>query len=125
LSPSWKLGTVLEYQKVKTGRLAFPGRCFGGKNVNPLERIRQHMPELRNSYQVARLGIFGSFARGEANEASDVDILVEFTDCPDLFHFVRLQERLARILGRRVDLVTSDALKPLIKDRILSEVLYV
>ena len=83
------------------------------------------MPELCNSYQVARLGVFGSFARGEASEVSDVDILVEFTECPDLFHFVRLQERLARILGRKVDLVTPDALKPLIRDRVLSEVLYI
>ena len=93
--------------------------------MNPAEQIREHITELRNQYQVASLGIFGSFARGEATESSDVDILVEFNESVDLFHFIRLQYYLAEILGRKVDLVTPDALKPLIKDRILREVLYV
>ncbi|MGI6649379.1 MAG: nucleotidyltransferase family protein [Bacillota bacterium] len=83
------------------------------------------MPELRDTYRVSQLGIFGSFARGEANESSDIDILVEFSDSVDIFHFIRLKYFLAGILGRRVDLVTPEALKPLIKDQILQEVLYV
>jgi len=93
--------------------------------MNPAEQIREHKIELKYRYQVARLGIFGSFARNEATESSDVDILVEFSETVDLFHFVRLQSYLAEILGRNVDLVTPDALKPLIKDRILREVLYI
>ena len=93
--------------------------------MNPTECIREHMSELRDTYRVSRLGIFGSFARGEAKELSDVDILVEFSDCVDLFHFIRLQYHLTEILGRRVDLVTPEALKPIIKDRILQEVLYI
>ena len=93
--------------------------------MNPAEQIREHKTELRDRYQVANLGIFGSFARGEATELSDVDILVEFSETVDLFHFIRLQYYLAEILGRKVDLVTPDALKPLLKDRILREVFYV
>lgn len=93
--------------------------------MNPAEQIREHILELKDRYQVASLGIFGSFARGEASESSDVDILVEFSETVDLFHFIRLQYYLAEILGRKVDLVTPDALKPLIKDRILREVFYV
>jgi predicted nucleotidyltransferase len=93
--------------------------------MNPAEQIREHITELRDRYQVASLGIFGSFARGEATESSDVDILVEFSESVDIFHFIRLQYYLAEILGRKVDMVTPDALKPLIKDRILREVLYV
>lgn len=94
-------------------------------SVNPEECIRAHMSELRDVYLVSRLGIFGSFARGEAKEFSDIDILVEFSDCVDIFHFIRLQYYLKEILGLKVDLVTPDALKPLIKDRVLKEVLYI
>lgn len=97
----------------------------GGIIVNPADCIREHMSELRSAYRVSKLGIFGSFARGEAKESSDVDILVEFNDCVDLFHFIRLQYHLSEILGRKVDLVTPEALKPLTKDRILQEVLYI
>lgn len=93
--------------------------------MNPLDQIREHLPELQNKYQVASLGIFGSYARGEATELSDIDILVEFSENVDLFQFVRLQNFLVTLLGRKVDLVTSDALKPLIKYRVLQEVLYV
>jgi len=94
-------------------------------SVNIAERIRDHISELRDTYSVSKLGIFGSFARGEANEASDIDILVEFSDYVDIFHFIRLQHHLTEILGRRVDLVTPDALKPIIKDQVLQEVLYI
>jgi predicted nucleotidyltransferase len=93
--------------------------------MNPSELIREHLPELRNEYMVSKIGIFGSFARGEATNASDVDILVEFSRPVDLFHFIGLQDRLAEILGRKVDLATPRALKPLIKDQILREVLYI
>ncbi|SFH07204.1 hypothetical protein SAMN05660649_03750 [Desulfotomaculum arcticum] len=93
--------------------------------MNPTEFIREHMPELRDTYRVSRIGVFGSFARGEADESSDVDVLVEFSGCVDLFHFIRLQHHLTEILGRKVDLVTIEALKPLIKDRVLQEVLYI
>ena len=92
--------------------------------MNPAECIREHMPELRDEYLVSKIGIFGSYARGGANNASDVDVLVEFSRPVDLFHFISLQERLAEILGRKVDLATPRALKPLIKDQILREVLY-
>ncbi|WP_347489316.1 nucleotidyltransferase family protein [Desulfoscipio sp. XC116] len=93
--------------------------------MNPVECIQEHMLELRDNYKVSKLGIFGSFARGEAKGSSDIDILVEFSDYVDLFHFIKLQYHLTEILGRKVDLVTPDALKPIIKDRVLQEVLYI
>jgi hypothetical protein len=89
--------------------------------MNPSELIREQLPELREEYLVSRIVIFGSFARGEATEMSDVDILVEFKETVDIFHFIRLQDRLASIPGRKVDLATPQALKPLIKDRILGK----
>lgn len=93
--------------------------------MNPNEIIKEHLNELRDEYYVSGIGVFGSFARGEATEESDVDILVEFERKVDLFHFIGLRDRLAEILDRKVDLVTPKALKPQIKDRILQEVLYV
>lgn len=92
--------------------------------MNPAECIREHMPELRDEYLVSKIGIFGSYARGEATNTSDIDVLVEFSQPVDLFHFIALQDRLAEILGRKVDLATPRALKPLIKDQVLREVLY-
>jgi predicted nucleotidyltransferase len=71
-------------------------------------------------YSVKSLAIFGSVAR---NEASDVDILVEFRENAHvgLFGFVRLQRFLGEILGCEVDLATPDALRKEFKDRILKE----
>ena len=92
--------------------------------MNPVECIREHMPELRDEYLVSKIGIFGSYARGDATSTSDVDVLDEFSQPVDLFHFIALQDRLAEILGRKADLATPRALKPLIKDQVLREVLY-
>lgn len=92
---------------------------------DPMQSLREHIDELRNNYFVSRIGVFGSFARGEATETSDIDILVEFDRAVGLFHFIDLQDHLGRILGRRIDLATPDALHPVIKDQILNEVLYV
>lgn len=93
--------------------------------MNPMELILEHLPELRDTYKVSRIGVFGSFARGEANESSDVDILVEFSQAVGLFHFLELEQRLSEIVGRRVDLGEPESFKPLIKDSILGEVIWV
>ncbi|MBI2735607.1 MAG: nucleotidyltransferase family protein [Rhodospirillales bacterium] len=86
-------------------------------------RIEAHRAELARA-GVRRLGVYGSVARGEANADSDIDILVEFHQTPDLFEFAALRDRLAEILGRPVDLTTPQALKPRMRERILHEVRY-
>ena len=74
---------------------------------------------------VKDIAIFGSVARGGSSLNSDVDILVEFS-CPvGLFEFVRLKILLEEWLGCRVDLVTPDALHPVLRERILDEAIYV
>jgi predicted nucleotidyltransferase len=83
----------------------------------------EHKSELER-YGVKSLALFGSFARGEERPDSDIDILVEFSRPVGLFEFIRLKDYLAGILSRRVDLVTTDALKPRFKDRILKEALH-
>jgi uncharacterized protein len=82
--------------------------------------LREAKP-LLDSHGVERLWLFGSFARDEAREDSDVDVLVEFARPIGMFDFVRLQRELGERIGRRVELVTPDALKPQLRDRILGE----
>ena len=72
-------------------------------------------------FGVKSLSIFGSFARGQAGAASDVDLLVEFSIPVGLFEFIRLKNHLERLLGLRVDLVTPDALKESLREAILKE----
>ena len=83
-------------------------------------------PILKEQYQVETIGFFGSYARGEQNKKSDVDIIVEFSQINkiDLFVFIELEDFLSKQLGIKVDLVTKSALKPMIKDQILKETIY-
>jgi uncharacterized protein len=88
--------------------------------------LRQIQPFLQQVYQVAQLGIFGSYIRGEQTPTSDLDILVEFN--PDarfgLVKFCELENYLSETLNLKVDLVMKAGLKPKIGDRILQEVIY-
>ncbi len=85
-----------------------------------LERLSGQKSALRE-FKVASISIFGSVARGEAQDGSDVDVLVEFSEPVGLFHFVRLKRFFEELLGARVDLVTPGALKAQLRERILSE----
>ena len=76
-------------------------------------------------YGVKSLGLFGSYVRGEETEGSDLDLLVEFAETPDLLEFVALGRDLSELLGVKVDLVMKRALKPRIGERILDEVVAV
>lgn len=84
--------------------------------------LRKILPELRQSFGVRSLGIFGSYVRGQQKRKSDIDILVEFDREPTLFSFIRLENHLSHKLGVKVDLVMKDALKPAIGRRVLGEV---
>ena len=72
-------------------------------------------------YGVSAVSLFGSIARGESTEASDIDLLVEFSRPIGLLQFVELKRILEEVFGRSVDLVTPKALKPQLRDRILKE----
>ena len=64
------------------------------------------------------IAVFGSYARGSANPASDIDILVRFARKKSLFSLVRIEDELARALGMQVDLVTENAVSPYLADAI-------
>ncbi|HII97957.1 MAG TPA: nucleotidyltransferase family protein [Methanoregula sp.] len=93
--------------------------------MDALTLLRLHEPELKRRFGVAKIGIFGSFARGEERPDSDIDILVTFQDGKKTFdNFMGTRFYLEDLFGRKVDLVTDTALKPLIRDPILQDVLY-
>lgn len=79
--------------------------------------LRQRLAELG----VRSLFVFGSVARGEAVDASDIDLLVDFDRPVGLFHFVRVRDFLSRELGAEVDLVASDALSGDLRERVLRD----
>jgi len=96
------------------------------KTLGEIETIlRAHKHELRKRFRVKEIGIFGSYARNEARETSDVDILVDFYEVPSLFRFIELEEYLEELLGVKVDLVLKSALKPRIAEYVMKEVVYV
>jgi len=79
---------------------------------------------LRQRYGVRRIGLFGSCLREEATEDSDVDVLVEFDEVT-FDNYMDVKFFLEDHLGRGVDLVIAESIKPRLRDRILSEVEYV
>jgi hypothetical protein len=81
--------------------------------------------EVAKKYSVKKIGLFGSVARNEQNRQSDIDLLVEFSKPVGFVTFMRLENFLSERLGEQVDLVTSDSLKPVIRQDVLSEVIYV
>jgi uncharacterized protein len=84
-----------------------------------------HKEELKKKYKVKEIGIFGSYVRQEQKKKSDLDILVTFYETIDLFSFVELENYLSDILGIKVDLVMKEGIRPRLKERILSEAVYV
>lgn len=85
--------------------------------------LDKHREEIR-AFGVRELGIFGSFARGEQTDKSDVDVLVEM-DLRTFDSYMNLLFFLEDLFGRKVDLVVKDTIKPIIRNRVLREAVYV
>jgi hypothetical protein len=77
-----------------------------------IDILRQHRGELDTAFGVRRLALFGSAARDQMRSDSDIDVLVELAAPVTYERYFALLERLERLLGRRVDLVTDRGLKP-------------
>lgn len=101
----------------------------GHPPVGTLEEIRSiidtHQEELLNCFGVGSLSVFGSFARGEQEEGSDVDMLVDFAASPTLDSYMGLKERLEELLGRHVDLVTRRSMRNEFRSRMAEEAIRV
>ncbi len=89
-----------------------------------LTRLKDLKPALERDYSVKEIGLFGSFSDDSFSDDSDIDILVEF-ERPIGWRFFSLELYLEDLFGRKVDLITKNALKHQIKKRILNQVNYV
>lgn len=94
------------------------------KKLDEIKRIlEEYKPIMEKEFKVKEIGIFGSYVRGEQEEDSDIDILVEFSEPVGFFTFLDLEEYLKELLGIKVDLVSKKALKPTIGQYILQEMI--
>jgi uncharacterized protein len=90
-----------------------------------LSSLKKLKGDVAREYSVKKIGVFGSVARDEQTDISDIDLLVEFSKPVGFVTFMRLENFLSEQLGNQVDLVTSDSLKPVIRQDVLAEVIYV
>jgi len=81
----------------------------------------QALIDLCERNDIRRLRVFGSFARGDESDASDIDLLADFVERKSLLDLVRIEREFAERLGRNVDLLTEAALSPYLRDRVLRE----
>jgi predicted nucleotidyltransferase len=93
--------------------------------VEILDQLRGMRHELNEQYHVRTIGIFGSYSQEHQTEHSDLDLVVEFDQPIGMMAFVHLRDLIADRLKIQVDLVTPDGLHPLIRDRVMHEVVYV
>ena len=99
-----------------------PGLSFAAMMTLPkLSQRREEILRLAERYHAANVRVFGSVARGEATDASDVDLLINTRPGCSLFDLGGLLEDLKELLGCPVDLVTEDGLKSRLRERVLRE----
>jgi uncharacterized protein len=91
---------------------------------NILKVLEQNKSLLFSSYPIKSLGLFGSAVRGDFNEGSDIDILVDF-DRPVGIEFIDLADTLERILHQKIDLVSRNGIKPKYFKEIEKDLIYV
>ena len=96
------------------------------KTENIKEKLGEKSGQIKQEFYVRQLGLFGSYVRDEQTEDSDIDILVDFEKGhKDFFNYMKLKDYLEQVLGREVDLVMKDAVKPRLREIISKEVSYV
>lgn len=102
---------------------------MSGISPNAAHDIKQRLavlkPILAEKYHIHRVGIFGSYIRGDQQAASDLDVLIDYDDAPTLLMLIELEEYLSEAMGIHVDLVTLNGIKRQLKEQILNEVEYV
>jgi uncharacterized protein len=89
-----------------------------------LNKLRDLKPILYRDFSVREIGLFGSFSDNSQDEDSDIDIIVEF-ERPIGWKYFSLEIFLEKTFGRKIDMVTKNALKEQIKEKILDQVNYV
>ncbi len=87
--------------------------------------LQQHFNKLQKQYSVKTLGVFGSYAREEATDNSDLDLLVEFQGDLTFDKYMDLKFFLEDLFDKKIDLVIRDDTKPQIREKILGETIYI
>ena len=91
-----------------------------------ITRLRQQKQYLYDAFGVTRIGIFGSFARGDQTASSDLDVVIEMEGSRKNIHsFLQLQRYLEKETARKIDLGFEHSLKPVVKERIQEQIIYV
>jgi predicted nucleotidyltransferase len=90
-----------------------------------LDSLKAEAPALREKYRLRSMAVFGSMARGDDREGSDVDILVRFEGKADFDRFMGLKLDLEDLFGRRVDLATPDTLRPEMRAEVERDLIHV
>ena len=90
---------------------------------NILQTLRSNMPELQRKYPIGRLGVFGSYARGEATEKSDIDIAVEIKG-PMGLSFVAMADEIEELFGKKTDVVPFRSIKPQYLQLVQKDIIY-
>jgi len=88
-----------------------------------LQRLHEYADEMQERFSLRRIGLFGSYVRGSADEESDIDLLIKLNE-PTFDHYMDLKFFLEDILHRSVDLVLAETVKPKLKLIITGEVIY-
>jgi len=91
------------------------------KNNEEVKNIKEKIAPILKKYKVTKAGIFGSFARGEQNKKSDVDVLVEMEVGLDLFDIANLKYLIEKKIKRKVDLVEYACIRKEIKEGVLND----
>ena len=95
------------------------------KKIAAIKKIlRANKEILRDRYNVKRIGLFGSYVRGDTHSGSDVDVIVEFSDTISLIRLVSLENYLTGLIGIKVDVVPRDDIRRELEDTILKEAIY-
>ncbi|MBU2555739.1 MAG: nucleotidyltransferase family protein [Bacteroidetes bacterium] len=89
-----------------------------------ISKLKELKPKLYTDYSVKEIGIFGSYSDNTHSENSDIDILIEL-EKPIGWRYFTLELYLESVFGKKIDLVTKNALKHQIKDHILNQVYYI
>ena len=86
-----------------------------------LDKLKKQVAGILNKYPIAKAALFGSYARGEENKSSDIDILIETSKPISLFVILKIERELQQLTKRKIDIVEYSAIKPSIRKNVLSD----
>jgi len=94
--------------------------------IEILNYLKLHKMEFEEKFGVVKIGLFGSFARDEQNEESDIDLAIELEkEKKSLKNFFALKRELEEQFGKKIDLGIESTLKPIVKEYVKKEIIYV